>query len=150
MIFRHVTNLTEKRSRNCLPPVFSEDRYMTNDHREAETVYPRFSVRFVTWRTIIEKQELFMDKQFLILYDHLSCNEPHWKSWVNSSCFSMIIRHVSRNCLPYVFSEVRYMTDDHRETGTAYPWFSVRFVTWRTFIDKQELRHVTNLTENRG
>ena len=32
---------------------------MTDDHREAGTVYPQFSVRFVTWRMIIEKQELF-------------------------------------------------------------------------------------------
>ena len=30
------------------PSVFSEVRYMTDDHREAGTVYPRFSVRFVT------------------------------------------------------------------------------------------------------
>ena len=29
-------------------PVFSEVSYMTDDHREAGTVYPRFSVRFVT------------------------------------------------------------------------------------------------------
>ena len=34
-----------------------------------------------------------------------------------------------RNCLPAVFSEVRYMTDDHREAGTVYPMFSVRLVT---------------------
>ena len=32
---------------------------MTDDHREAGTVYPRFSVRFVTGRMILEKQELF-------------------------------------------------------------------------------------------
>jgi hypothetical protein len=37
------------------PPVFSEVRFMTDDHREAGTVYP----------------------QFLLLYDHPSCNEPH-------------------------------------------------------------------------
>jgi hypothetical protein len=30
---------------------------------------------------------------------------------------------------PLVFSEVRYMTDDPIETETVYPWFSVRFVT---------------------
>ena len=29
-------------------PVFSEVRYMTDDPREAGTVYPRFSVRFIT------------------------------------------------------------------------------------------------------
>ena len=32
---------------------------MTNDPREAGTVYPRFSVKFVTRRMIIERQELF-------------------------------------------------------------------------------------------
>jgi hypothetical protein len=36
---------------------------------------------------------------------------------------SRIIRHVT------VFSEVSYMTDDHREAGTVYPMFSVRLVT---------------------
>ena len=30
---------------------------------------------------------------------------------------------------PTVFSEVSYMTDDHREAGTVYARFSVRFVT---------------------
>jgi hypothetical protein len=39
-------------------PVFSEVRYITDDHREAGTVYRRFSVRFVTGRMILEKQEL--------------------------------------------------------------------------------------------
>jgi hypothetical protein len=34
--------------------------YMTEDQREAGTVYPQFSVRFVTSRMIIEKQELFI------------------------------------------------------------------------------------------
>ena len=38
----------DPRDRNCLPPVFSEVRYMTNEHREAGTVYPRFSMRLVT------------------------------------------------------------------------------------------------------
>ena len=32
---------------------------MTDDHRETGNVYPRFSVRFVTRRMILEKQELF-------------------------------------------------------------------------------------------
>jgi hypothetical protein len=68
MIIRHGTNLTENRVltvpvsriiRHVTNLTDSEDRYMTNDHREAGTVYPRFSVRFVTWRMIIEKQELF-------------------------------------------------------------------------------------------
>jgi hypothetical protein len=53
---------------------------------------------------IIENQELFIlgfqslkteNKQFLLLYDRPSCNEPHWKPGVNSSCFSMIIRYVT-------------------------------------------------------
>jgi hypothetical protein len=62
---------------------------------ETGTVYPRFAVRFVTLRMILEKQELFTpnfsevpyitddhretgtDKQFLLLYDHPSCKEPH-------------------------------------------------------------------------
>jgi hypothetical protein len=52
--------------------VFSEVRYMTDDHRETGTVYPRFSVKFVTRRMIIEKQELFTPG-----FDHPSCNEPH-------------------------------------------------------------------------
>ena len=38
----------DPRDRNCLHPVFSEVRYMTDDHREAGTVYTRFSVRIVT------------------------------------------------------------------------------------------------------
>ena len=33
---------------------------MTDDHRETGTVYPRFSVKFVTRWMIIEKQELFI------------------------------------------------------------------------------------------
>jgi hypothetical protein len=129
MIIRHVTNLTENRG------------YMTNDPREAGTVYPQFSVRFVTWRMILETGTVYprfsvrfvawrmiletgtvypQYKQFLLLYDHPSCNEPHWKPGVNSSCPSMIIRHVTnrRNCLPP---------------------FSVRFVTWRMILEKQEL-----------
>jgi hypothetical protein len=40
-------------------PNFSEVPYITDDHRETGTVYPRFSVKFVTRRMIIEKQELF-------------------------------------------------------------------------------------------
>jgi hypothetical protein len=40
MIIRHATNLTER--------IFSEVRYMTDDHREAGTVYPRFLVGLVT------------------------------------------------------------------------------------------------------
>ena len=59
-------------------PVFSEVRYMTDDHREAGTVYPMLSV-------------------------------------------------------------ISYMTDDPREAGTVYPWFSVKFVTRRMIIEKQEL-----------
>jgi hypothetical protein len=136
MIIRHVTNLTENGDKQTVHPVFSEVRYMTDDHRETGTVYPMFSVRFATWRMILEKQELFIpslksscfsriirhvtnltengDKQFLLLYDHPSCNEPHWK-------------------------QVRYMTDDHREAGTVYHRFSVRFVTSRMIIEKQEL-----------
>jgi hypothetical protein len=44
------------------------------------------------------------------------------------------------------------MTDDHREAGTVYPRFPVRLATGRMILEKQELiiRHVTNLTENRG
>jgi hypothetical protein len=42
MIIRHVTNLTENRGKQFLL------LYMTEDHREAGTVYPRFSVRIVT------------------------------------------------------------------------------------------------------
>ena len=38
----------DHRDRNCLPPVYSEVGYMTNHPRETGTVYPRFSVRFVT------------------------------------------------------------------------------------------------------
>ena len=38
----------DPRDRNCLPPVFSEVRYMTDDHREAGTVYHPFSMRLVT------------------------------------------------------------------------------------------------------
>jgi hypothetical protein len=41
-------------------PVFSEVRCMTDDPREAGTVYPRTE-----------------DKQFMLLYDHPSSNEPH-------------------------------------------------------------------------
>jgi hypothetical protein len=46
--------------KELLLPVFSEVSYKKNDHREAGTVYPRFSVRFVTSRMILEKQELFI------------------------------------------------------------------------------------------
>jgi hypothetical protein len=38
----------DPRDRNCLPPVCSEVRYMTDDPREAGAVYRRFSVRLVT------------------------------------------------------------------------------------------------------
>jgi hypothetical protein len=152
---------------------------MTDDHRESGTVYPRFSVRFVTWRMIIETGTVYP-------YDHPLCNQPHWKPGVNSSCFSTIIRHVTnlpengdKQFLllydhpswnePHWKPMIRYITDDHREAGTVYLRFSVRFVTWRMIIEKQELfikppwkprinsscfsmivRHVTNLTENQG
>jgi hypothetical protein len=72
---------------------------MTDDHREAGTVYPRFSVRFVTGRMILENQELFT---------------------INSSCFSMIIRHGTN------LTENRVLT---------VPVSRI-------------IRHVTNLTEN--
>jgi hypothetical protein len=69
---------------------------MTDDHREAGTAYPRFSVRFVSRHAtnptenrgeavlvslgsfVMERTSLKTeDKQFLLLYDHPSCNEPH-------------------------------------------------------------------------
>ena len=93
---------------------------MTDDDREAGTVYPMFSVRLVTWRMIIEKQELFT-----LCFQWGSLHDGRSKR--------------SKNCLSPVFSEVRYMTDDHREAGTVYPWLSVRLVTWRMIIEKQEL-----------
>ena len=49
----------DPRDRNCLHPACSEVRFITDDPSEAGTVYPRFSVRFVTSRMIIERQELF-------------------------------------------------------------------------------------------
>ena len=90
--------------------------YMTDDSREAGIVYPRFSVRFVTWRMILERQQLFTPGfQWGSLHDGWSYRD--------------------RNCLPPVFSAVRYMTDDHREAGTVYPRFLVRFVTWRMILE---------------
>ena len=38
----------DPREAGTVYPVFSEVSYMTNDHREAGTVYLQFSVRFVT------------------------------------------------------------------------------------------------------
>jgi hypothetical protein len=35
----------DHREAGTVYPVFSEVRYMMDDHREAGTVYPRFSVR---------------------------------------------------------------------------------------------------------
>jgi hypothetical protein len=42
---------------------------MTDDHREAGTVYPRFSVRFVTWRMIIETGTVYPRFQWSSLHD---------------------------------------------------------------------------------
>ena len=39
--------MDDPRDRNCLSPVFSEVRYMTNDPRDRNCL-PPFSVRFVT------------------------------------------------------------------------------------------------------
>jgi hypothetical protein len=72
---------------------------MTDDHIEAGTV----------------------DKQFLLLYDHPSFNEPHSKLGVNSSCFSRIIRHVTNL------------------TENGGKQFLMRFVTGRMILEKQEL-----------
>ena len=48
-VFSEVRYMTDDpRDRNCLLPVCSEVSYMTDDPREAGTVYPQFSVRFVT------------------------------------------------------------------------------------------------------
>ena len=90
----------DPRDRNCLSPVCSEVRYMTDDPREAGTVYPRFSVKLVTRRMITEKQELFT---------------PEFS--VRFVTRRMIIE--KQKLFTPVFSEVRYMTDDHRETGTV-------------------------------
>jgi hypothetical protein len=54
-----------------------------------------------------------------------------------------------RNCLPPVCREVRFMTDDYREAGTVYPMFSVRSGGNSSFLSRI-IRHVANLTENRG
>jgi hypothetical protein len=59
---------------------------MTDDPRETGT---SMIIRHVTNLTETRC------KQFLILYDHPSCSEPHFKPRINSSCFSRIIRHVT-------------------------------------------------------
>jgi hypothetical protein len=58
-------------------PVFSEVPYMTNDHREAGTVT---GINSFCLSMIIRHATNLTEnggKQFLLLYDHPSCNEPH-------------------------------------------------------------------------
>jgi hypothetical protein len=59
----------DHREAGTVYPVFSEVRYMMDDHREAGTVYPRFSVRFVTSRIIrhVANPTENRGKQFLSL-----------------------------------------------------------------------------------
>jgi hypothetical protein len=113
---------------------------------------------FVTWRMILQRQELFTPSfQWGSLHDGWSyrdrnCLKPHCKPAVNSSV-SRIICHVTnltenrgyhprdRNCLPPVFSEVSYMTDDHREAGT---------VGDKQFLLLYDHPSCNECTENRG
>ena len=82
---------------------------MADDHREAGNVYPRFSVKFVTRRMIIEKHELFTPVFSEVRYmtdDHREAGTVYPRFSVRFVTRRMIMR--SRNCSPQ-FS-VRFVT----------------------------------------